>query len=135
MNHPQTKKAILRFAKYSATGIITFFFDLSLLFIFTDLLNIHYILSAIIAFIVALSINYQISKRYVFYGSLRSDLAGYIFFLLIGLVGIIIITISLYVFVDILHLHYITSRIIIASVVGIWNYLMNLYVNFRIAGK
>jgi putative flippase GtrA len=41
----------------------------------------------------------------------------------------------MYVFVDMLGFDYIFSRVIIAGVVGMWNYLMNLYFNFRVAGK
>jgi hypothetical protein len=37
--------------------------------------------------------------------------------------------------VDLLGLHYLVSRILIAGVVGVWNYLLNLYVNFKVAGK
>lgn len=41
----------------------------------------------------------------------------------------------MYVFVDVMQFNYIVSRVGVAAVVGIWNYLMNLYFNFRVAGK
>ena len=114
-------------------GISTFSLDLVLLFVFIDFFHIHYLISAGAAFVIAMSINYAISRHYVFPGSKRSTSLGYLLFLLIGGAGLILVTFLMYVYVDVLHLHYLVSRILTAGVVGWWNYLMNLYVNFKVA--
>ncbi len=130
MPHP-----LIRFFKYTSVGVSTFLFDLGLLYILTDTLHIYYVLSAALAFIIAVSCNYFISRKLVFKGTLRSAHAGYLIFLLIAGVGLATVTGLMYVFVTLLGMNYLLSRVLIAAVVGIWNYLMNLYVNFKVAGK
>lgn len=128
-------KAIVRFLKYASVGGSTFVLDLSLLYLLIDYCQVHYLYATPAAFAVAVSVNYFISRRFVFKGTLRSVHAGYGIFLLIAFVGMGAVTGLMAVFVEILKMHYLPSRIIIAGIVGIWNYLMNLYVNFKVAGK
>lgn len=127
--------ALTRFVKYSSVGITTFILDLMLLYIFTDLFLWNYILSAGVAFIVAVSVNYYFSRKLVFKGTLRSVHSGYGIFLIITGVGLVAVTGLMFVFVDMFLWNYLLSRVVIAGIVGLWNYLMNLYVNFQVAGK
>jgi putative flippase GtrA len=126
---------ISRFLRYSLIGGTTFLLDLCLLFVFTDIFHIYYVASAGLGFVVAVSLNYLFSRRYVFKGTLRSVHAGYGIFLLIAGVGLVAITGLMALFVGVFGWNYLFSRIIIAGIVGFWNYLMNLYVNFKVVGK
>ncbi len=126
---------MIRFLKYSSVGVSTFLFDLFLLYFFIDFLKIYYVYATATAFGIAVSINYVLSRRFVFHGTLRSAHAGYGIFILIALVGLGAVTGLMVFFVEVLHMNYFPSRIIIAGMVGMWNYLMNLYVNFKVAGK
>ncbi len=78
-----SRKSLARFSKYSSIGVSTFAGDLLLLFIFTDIFGIHYIISAGLAFLLAVSMNYSLSRRFVFVGSDRSEKSGYILFMII----------------------------------------------------
>lgn len=129
------KKSLQRFLKYASVGTSTFLFDLLLLYILIDYVKIYYPLATALAFGVAVSINYFISRRFVFTGTLRSVHAGYGMFLSIALVGMGAVTGLMVVFVEVFHLSYLPARVIIAGIVGLWNYLMNLYVNFKVAGR
>ena len=51
--------------------------------------------------------------------------------LLIALVGLGIITTGLFLMVEKLGIHYLTARIAIALIAGVWNFSMNVLVNFR----
>lgn len=128
------KKSITRFSKSFGVGLGTFALDLMLLSLFIDVFHLYYVVAAGVAFIIATSLNYFISRRYVFTGSERGVRSGYLLFLLIGGVGVLIIMTLMYVLVDVFAFHYLVSRILIAGVVGWWNYLMNLHVNFKVAG-
>jgi len=126
---------LVRLLKYSSVGLSTFILDLAMLFILTDLFNIYYVLSASLAFLISFSVNYPLSRRYVFTGTLRSVGTGYIIFIFIGSAGLVMVGSLMYALVDLVGLNYIISRVIIAAIVGLWNYFMNLYVNFKVAGK
>jgi len=130
---PGATRSVTRFVQYTLVGMSTFALDLFLLFILTDLLRIHYVLSAGLAFLIAISINYFLSRRFVFAGTLRSIHAGYTIFLAISGAGLLLVVVLMYVAVDILNINYLLSRVLIAGIVGIWNYLMNLYVNFKVS--
>jgi putative flippase GtrA len=125
---------IVRFLKYTAVGVSTFLVDLVLLFILTDALEWNYLVATAIAFILAISINFFLSRVVVFKYSKRSVHTGYIFFIVIAGLGLAIVVSGMYVLVSILGFNYIVSRIAIAGIVGCWNYLLNLYANFQVAG-
>ena len=129
------QRALKRFSKYVAIGVSTFAFDLVLLYIFTDYFSWHYIISTGVAFTIAISINYLLSRRYVFKGSLKSIGRGYVAFMSIAFIGVLIAMMGMELFVGILRLQFLNSRIMVAAVVGIWNYFMNLYVNFQVGDQ
>ena len=129
------KKGLRRFARYAGFGGFTFAFDLILLFVFTDVFGWNYALSAAVAFLFAVSINYLVVRNLVFPGSNRRISQTYPTFIAIALVGMSIVTGLIIIFVEYFGWHYLMARIVIAAIVGIWNYSMNLFFNFRVAGK
>jgi putative flippase GtrA len=124
-----------RFVTYSFVGASTFALDLLLLFILTDVAKVNYIAAAGGAFVVAISLNYFLSRTYVFKGSERTVQSGYVNFLGIAFVGLLLVMGGMYVLVSVLGFNYLVSRIGIAGLTGFWNYLINLFVNFDVAGK
>lgn len=128
-------RGLVRLLKYTAVGVTTFLFDLLLLYLFSDHLGMHYALATPLAFGIAISVNYFVSRRFVFRGTLRSVHAGYGIFILIAAVGMAAVTGLMVLFVEVLRLPYLPARVIVAGIVGLWNYLMNLYVNFKVAGR
>lgn len=131
----QIRPAERRFLKYSVVGVSTFIFDLLLLFVLTDYLGINYVVAAGGAFVVAVSINYVVSRKYVFRGTERGVHSGYGYFLAIALIGLLFVMGSMYILVEVLTLHYLFSRVCIAGITGMFNYLTNLYLNFKVVGK
>lgn len=127
--------ALQRFSKYSLVGLGTFLFDLLLLYILTEFFGVNDVFAAGLAFWVAVSINYVLSRKYIFKGTTRGVGAGYVNFLLIVSIGSLVVMGGMYVLVTVLGFGLLISRVSIAIVTGIWNYLMNLFVNFKVAGK
>lgn len=126
---------ITRFLKYSSIGVSTFLFDLLLLWLLIEYAGANYLIAAAVAFVIAVSVNYIASRRYVFRGSLRQVGVGYVQFLLIAGAGLCFVVGAMYVLVEHLAVSYVVARIMVAVVTGFWNYLMNLYVNFQVAGR
>ncbi len=127
--------ALRRFLKYSFVGVSTFLFDLLCLFLLIDVFDVNYIVATGLAFLVAVSINYYISRKYVFKGTTRPFKVGYVFFIASSLLSLFIIMSCMYVMVEILAFNYLISRISVAGITGFGNYLLNLMVNFKVAGK
>lgn len=126
---------VIRLLKYIAVTLPTFLFDLGLLALLVQSFHVQYVFAAGIAFIVATTANYLLSRHFVFLRSERSMALGYLYFLAIAGTGLLMVTVSIWVLVHILLFNYLVSRVLIALVEGTWNYLMNLYFNFRVAGR
>ncbi len=127
--------ALARFARYSAVGVSTLGLDLLMLAGMTELLHIPYALGTPIAFLIAVSLNYLISRAVVFRGTERPFHHGYALFILFALLAAGAITGAVYLLVTYAHLYYLLARVLVAGVIGIANYLGNLHLNFRVAGK
>lgn len=125
--------ALRRFVKYMMVGVSTFAFDLALLFVFADILGWNYLVAAGLSFLIAVSLNYFASRRFVFRHTERSVSAGYLMYLLIATIGLCAVVSLMALAVEVFDLHYLLARVIVAGAVGVWNYLMNAYVNFRIS--
>ncbi len=123
---------MLRFLKFTAVTVPMFLLDLLILVLLTKYAHMHYVLAAGIAFTIATTLNYILSRHFVFTETTRSISLGYIYFLGIAGAGLLTVTTSMWVLVGLLHFNYIASRLLIAAVEGMWNYLMNFYFNFQV---
>jgi putative flippase GtrA len=61
--------------------------------------------------------------------------SGYINFIVIALVGLLIVIGGMYVLVSLLGVGYVAARFAVAVITGFWNYLLNLFVTFKVVGK
>lgn len=126
---------VQRFLRYAFVGLVTFGLDLALLFVLIDFFLVSPVIAAGIAFLIAVTLNYVVSRRYVFSKTQRGIKTGYGNFLIIVLVGLGFVMGGMYLLVSVLGFNYFIARLLVASCTGIWNYLMNLYVNFKVAGN
>lgn len=127
-------RALTRFLKYALVGGSTFAFDLLLIWIMTEFLTVPYWASTALGFVIAVSLNYLVSRRFVFKGTSRRMHHGYLYFISFALGGAVLITGAVALLVSLLSLHYLVARILVACVVGMGNYLFNLHFNFKVAG-
>lgn len=133
--HFLKQPSVKRFLRYAVVGVSTLSFDLVLLFIATEFLHIPYYISTAGAFLIAVSINYFISRAHVFKGTERTIHHGYAYFIAVALLGAFLTTSLVTLLVSFAHLYYLLARVLVAGIIGIGNYLFNLHVNFKVAGK
>lgn len=126
--------AVRRFLKYATVGGSTFAFDLLLLWVMTEFLGVPYQVSTALGFLLAVSLNYFISRRFVFKGTERPVHHGYLYFILVAGGGAFVVTAAVAGLVTYLFMHYLVARVLVACFVGIGNYLFNLHFNFKVAG-
>jgi putative flippase GtrA len=115
-------------------GVGTLLFDLALLYVATTILSIPYYISTPVSFFIAVSINYAISRSHVFKETVRSWHGGYAYFILVAVGGAVLTTGLVIGLVTYFHLYYLVARVLVASIVGMGNYLINLHFNFKVAG-
>ncbi len=124
-----------RLSRYTAVGFSTFMLDLSLLWVMVSLCKIHYLYAVAASFLTAVSLNYFLSRRWVFKGSRRTALGGYLYFLKTALAGSALTVFLMWALTAVTSGPYLVIRIVVAVLVGTGNYLANLYLNFRVAGN
>ena len=127
----KTANTLVQLFRYLWVGGISFIIDYTSLFIFTEYLHINYLISAVIAFILGLTTNYQLSTIWVFNNSrLNNKLSEFTIFSIIGIIGLGLNEIIIYVCSEFLNLYYMISKLISTAVVFFWNFLGRKYILF-----
>ena len=118
-NHP-----IVQFLRYGVTGTIAFLVDFVSLYVLTEYCSLHYLISAAIAFLLSAVVNYLLSISWVFNRS-RKDKPMLVLsvFILIGLIGFGLTELLMWLFTDVVSLHYLLSKIVASALVALWNFV------------
>jgi len=128
------KKAILfqQFVKYFFVGGFAFIIDISILYLLTEFLYFHYLISAIFGFIAGLVVNYILSIKWVFDSrNIENQKIEFGIFTLIGIIGLALNELFLWLFTDLLYFHYLISKIMTVALIFLWNFGMRKYLLFR----
>ena len=119
----QKNSLATQFIKYFGAALVGYVVDFGTLIFFKEVLNVHYLLSASAGFILGLVVVYIISNRYVFGESkLKSKTNEFILFAVIGIVGLGILNLVMWLLTSDLHVNYLASKILATVVVYSWNF-------------
>lgn len=113
---------LIKLFRYFFVALVAYVFDFGILVGLTSGFGVYYLVAATLSFTVGVTINYLLSRRWVFPDSKysrKTEMAGV---LLIGLVGLILNTILLAAFTDLLGIFYVYSKIIATIIVFFWNF-------------
>lgn len=127
------KKSLKQFFMYALIGVLVTLINLVVLYLFTDLIGVYYLISAVFAFCVADIVKYVLHKSITFKGSLNKGFfRGYVNFLSVSLSALLINLFFLYFFTDIVGLYYLISQIL-ASAISLWvNFIGNKFWTFNL---
>ena len=127
-----TDNGYIQLFRYTFVGGVAFLADFGLLAALTELAGLNYLVSAALAFIVGLTINYLLSVRWVFASRTLSDLrAEFTLFAGIGVVGLGLNELFIWLFTDGLGWHYLVSKIVTTAIVFLWIFLARRFTLFR----
>ena len=94
-----------------------------MLFIFTHFLKLYYLISNILSFVLGLIVNYVLSKKFVFQEETNiSKTKEFIIYAIIGVIGLGLDTLFVWLFTDITKMYYMLSKLISTAMVFIWNF-------------
>lgn len=112
----------IQFFRYIFVGGTAFIIDFSIYSILV-LIGLHYLISAIIAFIISVLANYILSTKWVFnQTSNMNKKLEFNLFIIISTIGLGFTEVLLYIFTDILMINPIISKIIASIIVLFWNF-------------
>lgn len=127
-----TNNWLLQLFRYGFVGGVAFLVDYGTLFVLTHYVGVPYLWSAAIAFILGLVTNYLISISWVFQHSGKMRVwQEFVCFAIIGVIGLGLNELIMYVGTDIVHLHYMISKLISTAIVFFWNFFARKFMLFN----
>jgi len=118
-----TENGLLQFCRYCLVSGVETVVDWGVLYLAERL--VHYLLAAVAGFVCGLSCNYILSKWMVFNGSSAKmdSRQEFLAYAAIGVAGLGITLILMYVMTEWLRLHFMLSKVIATVLVLMWNFL------------
>ena len=123
---------LLQLIRYLVSGGCSFCIDFGTLFILTEFVGIHYLISSILAFILAMTTNYLISILWVFNKrKMDNTLHEFGIFMSISVTGLALNTAFMWTFTEYINLHYLISKIVATALVFFWNFTAKRNILFK----
>lgn len=126
-----TKMKILR---YIVSGGTAAFVDVALLYLFTDIFKIWYIISATIAFLFAFVVSFSLQKYWTFNDRSNERVSAQAaLYFAVTTTNLGLNTLGIFLCVEYGHVHYILSQIIVSALIAVESYFVYHFV-FKQAG-
>jgi len=124
------KKLRNQFIKFTIVGTVNTLIDLTALYCFVEYLHINVILASVLSFLIAATNSFFFNKTWTFKNSSLKYRNQVLKFMIVSGIGLTLNTISMYVFVQLIGLWYMFSKVLTSGIVLIWNFLGNKFWTF-----
>ena len=118
-------------ARNTVVGTAVFAVDLMLLWALVEVFGMSKLVAAATGFLVASSLHYIAGRGWIFKGSNRHVLSGYLYFLISAGVGLAITLLMFAAFIRWTTIDYLFARVIVSLFAGLATFLLNAILNFR----
>ncbi len=127
----KTHTVSIQFLRYLIVGIVAFGVDFLTLYVMTDIVHVHYLISNVFGFIFGLASNYALSVKWVFANRKMEDRRKeFIAFSVIGVIGLLLNQLVMWSLTDLAALYYLYSKIVATGIVFFWNFFARRYIVF-----
>ena len=116
-------KLLRQIFRFGIVGGIAFLIDYSLLYVFTDLLGINYLVSAAMSFTISLVFNYILSIKWVFDVGHKQTMKDVILFVVLSVIGLGINELIMFLGVDKIDINYMIVKLFATFIVMIFNFI------------
>lgn len=118
------KALSLQFIRYFGVALIGYLCDFGTLVVLHSVLHVNVIVATTCGFVFGLIVLYVLSGKFVFGESkIKSKTHEFIIFALIGLIGLAILDVLMWIFVDTMHINYLVAKVVATVFVYAWNFL------------
>lgn len=130
--YQRNKALVVQLLRYAVVGGVAFVVDYGSLWLLTEVVGLHHLVSAAISFILGLICNYVISTAWVFGESKVSNRwVEFVIFSIIGVIGLGLNELIIYLCTDVCGLHYMLSKIISTVIIFFWNFFARRFILFK----
>ena len=128
----KTDHSGIQFLRYFFVGGTAFIVDFGALYIFTEYLHIYYLTSACLSFTAGTIVNYLISVFWVFQKrNLKNRSLEILIFVAIGIIGLILNLLIIWMLTEKSGIHYLASKIISTILVYCWNFFARKLILYK----
>lgn len=114
------------------SSIVSFALDFCIFLFFTEVVGLYYVVSSAVGFVIGTSLSYILSVYWIFSKrKLAHTRLEFLIFLGVGLIGVGLNSLFLYIFTEYVGIHYAVSKIISASIVFFFNFFSRKIILFR----
>jgi putative flippase GtrA len=119
----KSENSLVQLFRYFFSGGTAFVVDYAVLLVCKEYLGLHYLLATALGFSVGIIITYLFSIFWVFSKRrFRVKRTEFLLFSLIGIIGLLLTVLFMWLFTGIAHFHYLISKIITVIIVFLWNF-------------
>lgn len=118
------KKLLQQVMAFGLVGFIAFVIDYGLLVFLTEIVGIHYLISATVSFTVSVVFNYLASMKFVF--THRDDMSRrreFIIFVVLSVIGLGLNDLIMWIGTDVCRITYFVTKIGATALVMVWNFV------------
>jgi putative flippase GtrA len=126
-----SRKAAALLARNTVVSCGVFAFDLALLWLLVEYFAVNKLAAAAVAFIAANSLHYGFGRTWIFRGTERRVISGYLYFLINAGVGLAVTMVLFAAFIQWTSINYIVARVLVSVVAGLIVFLLNAILNFQ----
>ena len=128
----KTDNIFIQFFRYFGVTLSCFALDFSILFVLTEIADIHYQISTFVGYMSGMFLNYLLSTSWVFKTRrVQNKPLEFSVFMTIGIIGMFVNQGIMLLFTDVLGLYFILSRMISAVIGYIWKFFARKYILFH----
>ena len=132
IQHAKRHQQVLRFL---VAGGLAFAVNIVSLYALTDFLHIHYLVSTVLAFLIAFNVSFILQKFWTFRDHSKDNVHVQLqLYLGMQLINLGLNATLMYIFVEYLHIWYVLSQTIIALILAVAAFLINKAYIFKPRG-
>ena len=128
----RSNNGFIQFIRYGFVSVVALAVDFGGMVLLVELLSMHYLIAATISFTAGLVVNYLLSRAWVFAErKYDSNVKEFLLFAGIGVIGLALNNVILWLAVDKIGIFYIYSKIIATILVFFWNFGLRKMLVFK----
>ena len=128
----KTDNPFIQLFRYTLVGGLAFAVDFSALFFGTEFLGLHYLWSAVVAFLLGFLTNYLLSIVWVFdHRAVQNKFLEVSIFALLGIIGVGMNELFIYLGTELAGMHYLASKLVATGATYLWNFASRKIILFQ----
>lgn len=122
------------FLRFLVVGALCMALNLVLLYGFTDVLGIHYLLSCVIVVLLVNGVGFLLNRRFTFFSGqarfIYGSLQGFFHYNVVSVISFFMVIVQMYVMVDWFGLWYVHANILSGIVMAFFNFFMHRKITY-----